>query len=86
MGESGYGFIVDKDGKVIAHKDKATVTNETNYIEMGKSDKSFAATSANIQDMITGKYFNQIFTFKRQDSDYGIHGLLPTLTAGLLEL
>lgn len=54
MGKSGYGFIVDKTGKVIAHKDRETVTNETNYIEMGKSDKNFAATSANIQDMITG--------------------------------
>ena len=54
MGKSGYGFIVDKDGKVIAHKDRQTVTNETNYIEMGKSDKNFAATSTNIQDMIAG--------------------------------
>lgn len=54
IGDSGYGFIVDKEGKVVAHKDRATVTNETNYIEMGKSDKNFAATSANIQDMIAG--------------------------------
>ena len=54
IGKSGYGFIVDKDGKVVAHKDRATVTNETNYIEMGKTDKNFAATSDNIKDMVAG--------------------------------
>jgi methyl-accepting chemotaxis protein len=54
IGKSGYGFIVDKEGKVVAHKDRTTVTNETNYIELGKSDKNFAATSVNIQDMIAG--------------------------------
>ena len=48
IGKSGYGFIVDKTGKVVAHKNRETVANETNYIEMGKTDKAFSVLSNNI--------------------------------------
>ena len=54
IGKSGYGFIVDKTGKVVAHKNRETVAKETNYIEMGKTDKAFAVLSNNIQDMANG--------------------------------
>ncbi|WP_051630009.1 methyl-accepting chemotaxis protein [Lacrimispora aerotolerans] len=54
IGKSGYGFIVDKTGKVVAHKNRETVAKETNYIEMGKTDKAFAVLSKNIQDMANG--------------------------------
>jgi methyl-accepting chemotaxis protein len=54
MGNSGYGFIADKTGKIIAHKNRETVTNETNYIEMAKSDKAYSVLSTNIQDMTAG--------------------------------
>lgn len=32
IGQSGYGFIVDKNGTIIAHKDQKIVTDSTNYI------------------------------------------------------
>jgi methyl-accepting chemotaxis protein len=54
IGKSGYGFIVDKTGKVIAHKNRETVTKETNYIEMGKTDKAYSVLSSNIKEMIAG--------------------------------
>ncbi|MDW2796134.1 methyl-accepting chemotaxis protein [Clostridium boliviensis] len=55
IGKSGYGFITDKAGKVVAHKDRNVVSNETNYIELAKSDSSLKEVAANIQEMITGK-------------------------------
>ena len=55
VGKSGYGFIVDKDGKVIAHKNRETVANQVNYIEMGKNDKSFADLSKAVEYMVQGK-------------------------------
>ena len=55
VGESGYGFIVDKDGKVVAHKNRETVANQVNYIEMGKNDKSFADLSEAVENMVKGE-------------------------------
>ncbi|WP_394525719.1 methyl-accepting chemotaxis protein [Lacrimispora sp. JR3] len=64
VGESGYGFIVDKAGKVIAHKNRETVEKETNYIELGKNDKAYSVLSANIKDMIAGNTGIRESTFK----------------------
>lgn len=55
MGKSGYGFVADKAGKVVAHKNRNVVSNETNYIELAKSDSSLRGVAANIQEMINGK-------------------------------
>lgn len=55
IGQSGYGFIVDKDGKIIANKNRSTVTSQTNYIENAKKDKSFTKEASVIQNMIAGK-------------------------------
>jgi methyl-accepting chemotaxis protein len=54
IGKSGYGFIVDKTGKVIAHKNRETVAKETNYIEMAKTNKAYSVLSTNIKEMIAG--------------------------------
>jgi methyl-accepting chemotaxis protein len=54
IGKSGYGFIVDKTGKVIAHKNRETVAKETNYIEMAKTNKMYSVLSSNIKEMIAG--------------------------------
>ncbi|MEY8353968.1 methyl-accepting chemotaxis protein [Lachnospiraceae bacterium 54-53] len=64
VGKSGYGFIVDKEGKVIAHKNRETVNNQTNYIETAKTDGSFAETAELIRNMITGKAGIQTIRFK----------------------
>lgn len=67
VGKSGYGFIIDKEGKIIAHKDREAVNNETNYIEMAKSDSSYAKTAAVIQNMTAGKTGIQTVNFKGTD-------------------
>ncbi|WP_077610363.1 methyl-accepting chemotaxis protein [Clostridium sp. Marseille-P2415] len=55
IGKSGYGFVVDKEGKIIAHKNRETVNNQVNYIEMAKTDKSLAGAAGVVEEMIAGK-------------------------------
>ncbi len=55
IGQSGYGFIVDKTGKIIAHKNQKVVTDFTNYIEKAKKDSSYAGAASIIQNMVSGK-------------------------------
>lgn len=58
-GKSGYGFIVDKTGKIIAHKDRTNVTHLVNYIDMAKKDSSYAAIASVVQNMINRKTSTQ---------------------------
>ena len=55
IGQSGYGFIVDKDGKIIANKDRNSVNKQVNYIESAKKDSSLEGAASVIQNMIAGK-------------------------------
>ena len=55
VGKSGYGFILDKDGKIIAHKSRDRVNEEVNYIEMAKSDPSYTSVAEQNKDMMAGK-------------------------------
>lgn len=41
VGESGYAFIINKDGQVIAHRDVQQVLDEKNYIVDKDEDKSY---------------------------------------------
>jgi len=54
LGKSGYGFIVDKAGTVIAHKDQENVNQQLNYIEAAKTDSSFSETAKLVQNMTAG--------------------------------
>lgn len=55
LGKSGYGFIVDKTGTVVAHKDQENVNNQLNYIEASKTDPAFLGAAKMVQNMIAGK-------------------------------
>ncbi|WP_312693445.1 methyl-accepting chemotaxis protein [Caproiciproducens sp.] len=55
IGKSGYGFIVDKTGTIIAHKDRSNVNNFVNYISKAKEDSSLAGSAAIVKNMIAGK-------------------------------
>ncbi|WP_124065091.1 methyl-accepting chemotaxis protein [Clostridium sp. E02] len=55
VGDSGYGFILDRTGKIIAHKDKKMVTKQTNYIEMAKTDSHYEKIAEKTKIMIAGK-------------------------------
>lgn len=62
IGKSGYGFIVDKDGKIIAHKDQSIVTNSVNYVDKAKNDHAFASAASIVQNMKAGKTGTQAIT------------------------
>lgn len=62
IGKSGYGFIVDKDGKIIAHKDHNIVTNLVNYVDKAKNDDTFAGAASIVQKMKAGKTGTQTIT------------------------
>lgn len=54
LGESGYGFMVDKTGTVVAHKNTDNVKQQLNYIEAAKTDSSFSEVAGMVKDMISG--------------------------------
>ena len=43
IGETGYAYIIDTDGLMIAHKDFSLVENKRNFIEEGKRDAKYAS-------------------------------------------
>lgn len=60
-GENGYGYIVDKNGTIIGHKNADLVDSQYNAIEESKSDKSLSELSNTLQKAIvdekgTGAY------------------------------
>lgn len=55
IGKSGYGFITDKNGKIIAHGNQEVVENQTNYIELAKEDSSYSDIASVIQKMTAGE-------------------------------
>ncbi|WP_099204999.1 methyl-accepting chemotaxis protein [Scatolibacter rhodanostii] len=63
IGESGYAFIVDKNGKIIAHRENDRVVNQVNYIEESQSDESLKSTAALIESMIAGGEGKQDIVF-----------------------
>jgi methyl-accepting chemotaxis protein len=54
IGKSGYGFVVDKDGKYLAHPDTSIVTNQVNYIEKSKEDPAYTQLAGLIKKMTSG--------------------------------
>jgi methyl-accepting chemotaxis protein len=55
VGTTGYGFVVDKTGTVIAHKDRKIVSDSTNYISLQKKDTSLTGIANVVKDMIQAK-------------------------------
>jgi methyl-accepting chemotaxis protein len=62
VGNYGYGFIVDKTGKIIAHKDRSNINNFVNYIDSAKKDTAFASAASLIQNMKTAQKGIQTIT------------------------
>lgn len=54
VGKTGYGFIVDRKGTVIAHKDRKNVYGFFNYINKAKEDSSYADAASLVEKMISG--------------------------------
>ncbi len=55
IGMSGFGFIVDKYGVIIADKNRENVANFVNYVTMAEEDESYAEMAVLTEQMIAGK-------------------------------
>lgn len=55
IGESGYAFVVNKEGKTVIHPDAGNVSNPKDYIELAKQDSSYAPTAKIFKAMMDGK-------------------------------
>lgn len=55
VGAYGYGFLVDKSGKIVAHKDRSIVSRYMNYIDEAKKNSSYSDAASLIQQMKSGK-------------------------------
>lgn len=55
IGETGYGFIVDGDGKIIADRNRDNVNNFVNYIDEAENDSSYAEMASVVERMTAGE-------------------------------
>ncbi|MDU7337290.1 MAG: methyl-accepting chemotaxis protein [Clostridium sp.] len=78
IGTSGYGFIVDKTGTIVAHKNQETVTQQTNYIELAKKDDSYTQVATIITNMITGSTNVQTVQFQGSELTVGYTKIADT--------
>ncbi|WP_159441965.1 methyl-accepting chemotaxis protein [Clostridium sp. Marseille-P2415] len=78
IGKSGYGFIVDKDGKFIAHRDRTNVMDQVNYIEKAKEDRSYSHLADLIQNMISGTTGMKTIEFKGEQQVVSYMGIPDT--------
>ncbi|HEX3038261.1 MAG TPA: methyl-accepting chemotaxis protein [Oscillospiraceae bacterium] len=62
VGKTGYSFVVDKTGTIVANKDRTSVNNSTNYIEKAKKDASLNGIAAITKSMIAGKTGSQEYS------------------------
>ncbi|MBS4534104.1 methyl-accepting chemotaxis protein [Clostridium sp. D2Q-14] len=65
FGESGYGYIINNNGTVVAHPDRDKVMNEFNPTEEVKKDESLTSLA---------ELFNEILKEKKGVSDYSFNG------------
>lgn len=55
IGESGNAFLIDKTGTMIASMTPELVQERKNFIELGKTDKSYTSIGSMFQTMVDGK-------------------------------
>nr|WP_314460411.1 methyl-accepting chemotaxis protein [uncultured Clostridium sp.] len=55
IGESGYAFVVNKEGRTVIHPDAENVINPKDYLELAKKDASYEPTAKIFQAMMAGK-------------------------------
>lgn len=62
-GEGGYGYIINSQGTVVAHRDKSLVVNMYNPIEAEKEDESAASVAGLFKTILQQKQGTYEYTF-----------------------
>lgn len=78
IGKSGYGFIVDHTGKIIADKNRSNVTNFVNYIDKAKKDNTYTGIASVIKNMIASKTGTQKISFNGTNQCIGYKPIKDT--------
>ena len=71
LGKSGYGFIIDQTGQVIAHPDRTLVESRFNAILESGNDPELKALASLEKEMIAGKTAAGQYRFKGVDKYMG---------------
>ncbi|MBU4526442.1 MAG: methyl-accepting chemotaxis protein [Desulfomicrobium sp.] len=70
-GQSGYSYIIDDKGVLIAHSNRQFVLDQRNFLEEGKKDAQFARLSIMFQRMIKGEIGFDQYPFMGSDRFFG---------------
>lgn len=66
IGKSGYGFIVDGTGKIVADKNLNNVLDSVNYIDLAKKDSSYSGIADIVKQMAAKKTGGKMTTLNGQ--------------------
>lgn len=67
FGDSGYGYMINKNGTIIAHPDREKVLNQFNPIEESKSNNSLASLASLFEKVIKEKSGVSNYSFDGND-------------------
>ena len=70
-GKSGYSYIINKKGALIAHNNKKYVLTSRNFLIEGKTNEKFAALSKMMQRMVNGETAFMQYWFMGGDRFFG---------------
>lgn len=70
-GQTGYSYIIDDKGVLIAHSNRQFVLDQRNFLEEGKKDAQFARLSQMFQRMVKGETGYDQYPFMGSDRFFG---------------
>ena len=70
-GSTGYSYIIDDKGVLIAHGNRQFVLDQKNFLEEGKTNPEFARLSAMLQRMVRGEKGYDQYLFLGKDRFFG---------------
>lgn len=63
-GEGGSGYIIDKHGVIIAHKDNDTVASFLNLVDLAKEDEKYKEVAKMTENALKGEYGSEVYNFE----------------------
>ena len=70
-GETGYSYIIDNKGVLIAHGNRQFVLDQRNFVEEGKKDPQYASLGGMFQRMMKGEIGFDQYPFMGSDRFFG---------------